>query len=563
MRIRSIAVDSIRLCGIVGMALAWLPAVSAADAELLLGDRPGDVERLGVSGMIGPAVRLADGRLMLWATQGKRGSMEAFARFSRDHGLTWSEPEKLFAFPTDGGDFSNGPALVTQKGTLHLFGLDYYDFSFRDDVKSKSLLWHARSTDGGKTWSAVRHAPFGFNYTGSVNGALQLKSGRILVPVSAMDFSRRIGVGVAVVPYSDDDGLTWQTPVAKVAIHTGAADWYESGAHEPVALELNDGRVWMLPRAQDGYQWETFSTDAGVHWSPPQHSRFMSNQSAMAILRLKDGRILLFWNNCGADGMGSINWGEAERAVLAAAVSADEGKTWRGYREVARLIGNGQVSYPYATQAPDGKVILFLGGGSQLLKVNPAFLTRMDLQEDFAQGLGRWSTLAATGAEVVADPDNAAARVLRLRKPKADMPGAACLNFPLGGGGRLAMTVRIEPTFQGAQFALTDHYDLPGMPRDGSFPFRINVKGAVEIVGSGGTWLETPGLLKAGQWHELVLVWDCATRHSTLTLDGTEIGRIEQFVCADGLCYLRLRSTATTTDEAGLYLRSVDVSVTP
>ncbi|NUQ62384.1 MAG: exo-alpha-sialidase [Pirellulales bacterium] len=483
------------------------------------------------------------------------------ARYSTDNGLTWGEPTTLFTFPADGGDFSSGPALVTQAGTIHLFGLDYYDFAFRDDVKSRSLLWHARSTDGGKTWAAVQRPPFGFNYTGSVNGALQLKSGRILVPISAMDFSRRIGVGVSVVPYSDDDGATWQSPVEKVTFNTGAADWYESGAHEPVAVELRDGRVWMLPRAQDGYQWEAFSNDAGVHWSPPQHSRFMSNQSAMAVLRLRDGRLLLFWNNCGAEGLGKISWGEAERAIMAAAVSADEGKTWMGYREVARLIGNGQVSYPYATQAPDGHVILFLGGGNQLLKVNPEFLTRQTLKDDFSQGLGRWSTLAAAGAEAVPDPDRPEARVLRLRRPQADMPGAACLNFPFANSGRLSATVRLDAGFQGAQFALTDHYDLPGLARDGSFPFRITAKGAVEIIGSGGTWLETPGVLKAGQWHEMVLAWDCDARRAVLTLDGTEVARIEQFVCAKGLCYLRLRSIAPAADEAGLYLRGLEVSV--
>jgi hypothetical protein len=85
----------------------------------------------------------------------------------------------------------------------------------------------------------------------------------------------------------------------------------------------------------------------------------------------------------------------------------------------------------------------------------------------------------------------------------------------------------------------------------------------VELNGSRGSWLPTPGDLVPGRWHTLVLTWDCHARRAFLSLDGVEIGVIEQLTCAPGLCYLRLRSTAEATDDAGLYVRSVKVSVVP
>jgi len=123
--------------------------------------------------------------------------------------------------------------------------------------------------------------------------------------------------------------------------------------------------------------------------------------------------------------------------------------------------------------------------------------------------------------------------------------------------------LRIELKFQGAHLTLSDHYDLPGLPREGSFPVRITNKGRIELNGSGGSWLATPGDLIPGRWHELKLTWDCVSHEALMKLDGVEIGRLRQFISTDGVCYLRIRSTATVTDEAGMYLKSVKVHVTP
>lgn len=529
-----------------------------------VGDKPGDVVQVKSTEFKGLPVALADGRVMLWGTDKAGEAYVATAVFSTDNGKTWSDVVNLFEFPVrEGASWSNGASLVDDKGYIHLFGLEYYRFcdkGLKDRSVAKSPLWHARSRDGGKTWDPVQSVPFGYGYTGSSNNAFQSKTGRIFAPLSALS-DREIGPWVSLCPYSDDNGASWRLPPNGVAINTGATDWYEGGAVEPVGIQLNDGRLWLLPRSQDGFQWESFSSDNGMTWTPARHTRFVSNQSAMAVLRLRDGRLLLLWNNCGAEGLAPIKWGNAERAVLAAAVSYDEGRTWRGYREVGRVTTNAQVSYPYAAQMPDDRVILNAAGYQA--SFDPEFLTGTELTENFEHGVRRWSTLSSEGVSAVSDPDGGSGRVLRMVKPKADVASAACLNFPFGRKGTISMKIRIEPGFKGAHLTLSDHYELPGLPRDAAFPIQISSKGRVMLNGSGGSWLATPGDLTPGKWHELKLTWDCTNHEALLELDGIEIGRLHQYVCTDGVCYLRIRSTAAGTDDAGMCMRSVKVSSEP
>jgi hypothetical protein len=548
-------------CTLVAIGIALAPPVSVfgqAAAPAVLGDRPGDVVNIRPSGLIGPPALLADGRLMIWRVGGPKGKQKAMARFSADHGRTWGDVRTLFSFPGDQGEFMAGSVLVSRSGAIHLFGLDYYSWAGQNArERCKSLLFHARSADNAKTWSAVAKVPFGAAYTGWSNNAVQLRSGRILAPVSLLS-NRPTGIWVSVAPYSDDDGLTWHAPVGQVAFNTGATSEDESGAAEPVAVELKDGRVWLLPRSQDGFQWEAFSSDGGLHWTEPRHTRFVSNNSAMAPLRLSDGRLVLLWNNCSDGPVRTF----AERAVLAAAISADDGRTWAGYREVARVTAPACVGYPSAAEAGDGRFVVFCGD-DYLVKADPDWLTRTSFAEDFSQGIGRWSTLGAEGVGVVADPDGGSGKALRLRKPRASAAAGACLNFPFGARGELTAALRIERGFQGAQVSVEDCYSLPGIGREGCFPLRISAQGRIEIIGSRGSWRATPGELRPGKWHRLRLSWNCRQAQATLLLDDAEIAVIEQYVHAPGIAYLRLRSTAAAADPAGMYVRAVNVAVKP
>ena len=335
---------------------------SDALSEAYVGDRSGDVVRLTTCKFLGIPLVLADGTIMSWSVAKDDEKQIARATFSKDNGLTWSKPKDLFEFPAGKAQWSGQSGFVDKRGFIHFFGLEYYSFDHKNWNNSKSHLFHVRSTDGGKTWEPVQKVECGHQYVACAMNAFQTKSGRILAPISCMT-TRKIGAFVSMCPYSDDYGATWKLPTHEITTNTGAKDWYESGNAEPFGVQLKDGRLWVVTRSQDGFQWEAFSKDDGLTWSAAQHTRFVSNQSQMTVFRMKDGRLLLLWNNCGADPLLPVEWNCAERTVIAAAISDDEGKTWKGYREIARAVKPGvEICNPYVAEMSNGRLLVYVGG---------------------------------------------------------------------------------------------------------------------------------------------------------------------------------------------------------
>ena len=113
---------------------------------------------------------------------------------------------------------------------------------------------------------------------------------------------------------------------------------------ETMLLEQKDGTLRMLARCRKsaGVLAESTSTDGGKTWNtaltaiPNPGSRFF-------IKRLRSGRILLV-----------NNWHNKERICLSAALSEDDGKTWKH----RLLLDNRRCSYPDAVQGKNDEIYI-------------------------------------------------------------------------------------------------------------------------------------------------------------------------------------------------------------
>ena len=100
---------------------------------------------------------------------------------------------------------------------------------------------------------------------------------------------------------------------------------------EPEVIELSGGRLLMIMRTQLGHIATSFSTDGGDHWSKPGKLPLRAPEAPATIRRIPStGDLLLIWNNTYTAGAGH----GGRRTPLTAAISSDEGQTWRNIRNL-------------------------------------------------------------------------------------------------------------------------------------------------------------------------------------------------------------------------------------
>ncbi|MBN2292513.1 MAG: exo-alpha-sialidase, partial [Pirellulales bacterium] len=196
---------------------------------------------------------------------------------------------------------------------------------------------------------------------------------------------------------SDDDGVTWRE-VLLPSPPPHRAEWPHEGVRwqnygcEPTVIELLDGKLWMLIRTSQDNHYESFSEDAGESWTKPVPSRFYATNTMPLLFRMSDNRLLAIWNNStplpelNHDNQPELRaWERAgigedfftNRDVLHAAISADDGRTWRGFRELYRNDRRNDVDFrtsggsnhcidksihqSQAVELPEGKILLAFG----------------------------------------------------------------------------------------------------------------------------------------------------------------------------------------------------------
>jgi len=500
----------------------------------------------------GRLLTLPDGSWRSYSVRNESDTSLLTVRASNDAGRTWARAEKLTALP--GAGWGGLLVIRDRQGELQ-----FVITRVRGDGKRLAIdrfidLWHLHTTGGQSSFSAPQRIFEG--YVGSIQQLIQLRSGRLLMPFAAWIGGRAsgppTGSNETTAVYSDDDGATWrQSPSRLVApVHAGF-NGSNYGAVEPAVLEREDGTVWMLMRTQTGFFYESTSRD-GAEWSPAKASNIHSSTGPPFLLRLPDRRVVLFWNHCEmpprVEGQGVYGG----RDALHAAISSDEGKTWRGFREVYRdpfrneappKLGDRGTAYPYATNMKDGKIALVSGQGAKrraLVIVDPQWLIETHATTDLSdwhvflgvgQASGYWRD-RKPGARIV---DNALEITTRPGLP----PDTAVWNFPLGRSGTVTMQVR----GQGGELALTQRMFEPG-----------DTQGEQRAV------FRTPlPDLKDSAWHQLKLQWDAANGSARLYLDGKQISSLKANQAGDtAASYLRLKSTGGT-----FYVKDVSADVQP
>jgi hypothetical protein len=511
-------------------------------------------------------VRLPDGTLKVFYN--RRGEYVGSIT-SRDDGRTWSEPVKEFAIS---GETAHAIQVLSDRyGELQVYYLAIRRGGRKIAVDLFLDLWICTTSEGRTKWTEPRLAVAGA--IGALRGIVQTKTGRIVVPFSTADPTKKpgppVGYFYTTAVYSDDDGATWkQSPSRLTAPCYEGYNGGNYGAVEPTIVALNDGRLWMLIRTQTGKMYESFSKD-GAEWSDAVESKFYGSNSPAMFRRLDDGRLFLAWNNAQVapkvEGQGVYSG----RDALHAAVSADDGKTWRGLREVYRdptrhgegleLRNDRGTAYPDAVQTAEGAIVLVTGQGEgrrAIVRFDPAWITATHGEDDFSRGLEGWHAFEEFGpvtrffrarravGKIVPHPEDPKRQVLQLApKPKPASPAktvelsakmppflppagtppvkprvepiAATWNFPAGRRGTLTLRVRAdgEKTWRsGVTLALADRLVSPTDPR----PYADQL---CEFYLTD----EESATLTSAKWHEVRLRWDLARNEFEAEIDGMRL----------------------------------------
>ncbi|TVQ38307.1 MAG: hypothetical protein EA384_09965 [Spirochaetaceae bacterium] len=195
---------------------------------------------------------------------------------------------------------------------------------------TESLLFETQSTDGGASWNnpSLFQPRRGFMAKTRPISA----QGRLVFPLYHE---------TTYCPYVMIIDDTSRPADAALVAETMA----RGKAIQPVIVPLSDGRLMMLCRTNQGTIWKSVSHNAGFSWTICRPTTLANPDSALDLIRLQGGELLLALNNS-----------RHSRRELQVALSPDDGETWTHCRSVAR--GDGEYSYPSLVARRDGTVLL-------------------------------------------------------------------------------------------------------------------------------------------------------------------------------------------------------------
>ncbi len=176
---------------------------------------------------------------------------------------------------------------------------------------------------------------------------LILEDGKILLPLYSD------GYNISIVASSNDNGDSWEESMPIVG----------KGNIQPSFVQKEDGTIIAFMRDSGdvpGRIMMAESNDDGESWSFAKDSELPNPGASIEVIRLTSGNWLLISNDVD-DG----------RYRLAAALSDDEGKTWKWKKHLENSKGE-SFHYPSVIQSDDGQIHLtysyFLKGDRKSIK---------------------------------------------------------------------------------------------------------------------------------------------------------------------------------------------------
>ncbi|WP_405068210.1 exo-alpha-sialidase [Kribbella sp. NBC_01510] len=261
---------------------------------------------------------------------------------------TWLPPEQLSADPDRSEQ--NPVLFVAPSGEVWLLHT-----SNEPHDQSTSRVLRRVSHDGGVTWDP---STVMFDRAGSFvrNPIVVLSNGDWLLPAYDCDKSAE----TTVIQLSSDQGANWTRIDLPDAI----------GQVQLSAIETAPGELlgYFRSRAADRIH-RSVSKDGGRTWTAPERTVLPNNNSAIQVLRLTDGRLVLVFNDSSAerdqfrwvpDGKGGVRR-KTLRTPLTLALSEDDGATWPHWRNLQvqdEEYRDNEFGYSYPTllQTRDGRL---------------------------------------------------------------------------------------------------------------------------------------------------------------------------------------------------------------
>lgn len=447
-----------------------------------------------------PVVTLRDGRILWFTHEPEFFTLRhreavfpvtrAVVRESKDNGFSWGQPRLVTEGSATYGVLPHVALQLRSGGLIHIFvRYSGYDPS-GDPAKSLNLPHIHRSSDGGRTWSEPQPLPTGVRYVSDVLSAVQISSGRVLYPFGVLTANK--GQFVVSVLFSDDDARTWQRSPSTLSV---GGEGFESGATEPSIVELPDGRLWMVIRAQTGYLWESFSSDRGKTWEAAKPSKFPSSNAPGTLLRMKNGEIVLVWNN-------HVENVYARQSLVLAATR--DGKRFHGFREIDHVdfarspnAPRIHVTYPFLEETPDGALLVSYNRGSWsrnravMARIEPSWWRRRPVAVDLREGRNGWVERIPDDNRVPGVDWLAPGGTLELEHTEKHLEPASGLtrNIPLLDAGE--MTVQFSVERPDASLLWHDTFLAPGETSAACLRVRITAGGQV-FAGAGAATTRVP-----------------------------------------------------------------------